>query len=171
MANYIQNRFIINGTSEEVAQVLAFIKGEKGAIDFNSILPEPKGIENASAEIDWIFRFRYGYSSNREWREDNWGTLTNAVEIKLDANVLEFKTTWNAPFEIVDRIAECFPAMEFIHQWSEEEIGFNCGECVFKNGGLVNLNGFEDFSEEAYELAFQLWPGKEEEYRRYSKAT
>lgn len=172
MPLYVRNRVIFNGAKEEVNKIFAFIKGENGAIDFNSIIPSPIGIDKTRAtfggdEDTWMWLMRYGYPSWYEWRCDNWGTKWNAGDINTDGednNFIEFDTAWNAPFPIIDRLAKNFPNVEIIHKWADEDTAYNCGEHVYRNGTEDYENIPDGGSKEAYELAFDLRPYLRDEY-------
>ena len=172
MPNNVMNRVVFNGTKDEIAKIFAFIKGENGAIDFNSIIPQPVGIEETSAsypvhEDVWMWKLRYGYPSWYEWNCDKWGTKWNAYEINTDGasdNFIEFETAWSAPFPIIERLAECFPNVGIRHLWADEDTGSNCGirEYIGKITTFENIP--DSCTKEAYEIAFDLRPYLWDEY-------
>lgn len=165
MPNHVKNRISVIGTEKEVERVFAFIKGERGDIDFNSIIPQPKGIEDTVSgnapevkENGWIWELRYGYPSWYEWNCDNWGTKWNAYEIERNDNEIEFETAWSAPHPIVEKLASFFPEVTFEHMWADEDTGYNCGTRQYSDGDVEWANLPESYSDEAYELAFELRP-------------
>lgn len=172
MPNHVKNRVVIFGTPAQVKRVFAFIKGEKEAIDFNSIIPQPMGIDKTVSgyspevkEQGWIWQLRYGYPSWFEWRCDKWGTKWNAYEVELiDDNIVEFETAWSAPFPIIERLAELFSGVTFEHKWADEDTAYNCGTHRYANGERVSEFRPESGSNEAYELAFDLRPYLKDEY-------
>lgn len=48
MPNHITTHLHIEGTQEQIAEVLEYIKGENGLIDFNKIIPMPKPLDITS---------------------------------------------------------------------------------------------------------------------------
>lgn len=177
MPNHVRNRVVFNGTKEEVAKVFAFIKGENGAIDFNSIIPRPDGIQNTVsgntlevADKEWMWRLRYGFPSWYEWRCAKWDTKWNAYEIEIigddvsGIDTIEFETAWSAPHAVIIRLAKCFPNVEILHKWADEDTAYNCGEREYRNGECDYQNIPEGGSKEAYELAFNLRPYLEDYY-------
>jgi len=167
MANNIANRVVFTGTEKDISKVLRFIKGKAGAIDFNSIIPEPTGIdETPNCSDGWMWVLRCGYPSWYEWRIDKWGTKWNAYEIKEAPcdPIVEFMTAWSAPHPVICRISECFPDLTIVHKWADEDTGGYCGEYEFKKGECVYRNVPPPYSREAYEIAFSLRPFIEEDY-------
>lgn len=168
MPNHVRNRVVFNGTKEDVAKVFAFINGENGAIDFNSIIPQPMDLDKPvsgntqeTKDKGWMWRLLYGYPSWYEWRLDKWGTKWNAYEINTEGatdNFIEFDTAWAAPHPVIKRLAECFPDVEMIHTWADENTSYNCGERRYQGGTLVCDCQVDEGSKEAYELAFDLRP-------------
>lgn len=148
-----------------------FIKGEDEAFDFNSIIPQPYGIESTVSgntdevkEKGWIWELRYGYASWYEWRCNEWGTKWNAYEVEQHDNIVEFKTAWAAPHPVIERLAEIFPDVEFHHIWADEDTAYNCGEREYANGGVQSEFRPDGGSKEAYELAFEMRPYLEDYY-------
>lgn len=170
MLNHVKNRVEVIGTPTQVKRVFAFIKGEKEVIDFNSIIPQPMGIDKTISgntrevkEQGWIWVLRYGYPSWYEWRCDKWGTKWNAYDVELiDDNIVEFDTAWAAPFPVIERLAELFPQVTFRHKWADEDTAHNCGIASYVNGERISEYLPEGGSKEAYELAFDLRPNIEE---------
>lgn len=173
MPNHIRNRVEIIAPEEQIKRVFAFIKGEEGAIDFNSIIPQPMGIDKTVSGISrevkeqgWIWQLRYGYPSWFEWRCDNWGTKWNAYEIeyKSGSSIIEFDTAWSAPHPVIERLAVLFPDVIIEHRWADEDTGCNCGICKYENGERIETYIPDDGSVEAFELAFDLRPYLADEY-------
>jgi len=53
-----------------------------------------------------------------------------------------------------------------MYDYAEERIGFYTGQATFQCGENINNIENEDYSKEAYELAFELWgQGFKEEYK------
>lgn len=51
MPNHITTHLHIEGTQEQIAEVLEYIKGENGLIDFNKIIPMPKPLNIESGSL------------------------------------------------------------------------------------------------------------------------
>lgn len=171
MPNYVRNSVTFEADAETVAFVLDFIKGIRGsAIDFNSIIPSPVGLDDTTSRSGVerskegrMAMLRFGYPSWYEWRREHWGTKWNASDISPIENGVVFDTAWSAPHPILRRLAKCFPDVRITHRWADEDTGYNCGECVYHNG-TTDETIPEGGSYEAYEIAFDLWPWRKDDY-------
>lgn len=141
MPNHVRNILTINSLEEsEVKAVLDYVKGPKSLMDFNSIVPEPEG-------VDW-------YS----WRLQNWGTKWNAYDVDFDGDAtLEFTTAWSGVDGLVQKISEKFPYVELLYSWADEDMGYNVGECTFKGGVMTEEFFPTEGSPRALELAESIW--------------
>ena len=54
-------------------------------------------------------KVKYGFSSWYDWSVANWGTKWNAYETEFDEEYLYFKTAWDTPLPIFEKLAELNP--------------------------------------------------------------
>ncbi len=81
----------------------------------------------------------YGASTWYEFANGHWGTKWNAYSYEegvdyTQNNALWFQTAWGAPHPVIAKLAEMYPAVEFTHEWADEDIGVNCGRYTYQNG-------------------------------------
>ncbi len=108
----------------------------------------------------------YGSINWYEWSIRNWGTKWNAsdLEVSDDFKNLIFETAWDPSIEIMLQISKQNPDIKFGYLYSDEAIGSHVGYMLV-HGGVVDYKGtFEDYSYDAYKLAFDIW-GCEDDYR------
>lgn len=100
-----------------------------------------------------------------DWTRKNWGTKWNALEPSIvSENCIEFDTAWEGVIELMEKLSSFFPETTFEYKYADEDIGCNCGHGTIKNG-VSEMVFPEEFSREAYELAFDLRPDYAEYYR------
>ena len=103
----------------------------------------------------------YGYPTWYEWANDNWNTKWNAYGYEEGGNYnglddeLWFQTAWAAPHPILLKLTKDYPDIRFIHEWADEDIGFNCGRREYFNGKLVDW--YYPEGEEAERFAESVW--------------
>lgn len=120
--------------------------------DYSSI--SPTSMEDVGKTyIDNILE--YGHVSWYEWCIDKWGTKWNACESTIGNDYLEFDTAWDAPIPIIAELSRRFPELIFCLEWSDEDLGHNCGRIEYKGGEIVANEEFKTF-EEAYEFACMI---------------
>lgn len=113
----------------------------------------------------WGFTTWYGFCTNR------WGTKWNAYGyedgVQFDGHSLRFLTAWAPPTPIMTKLAHMYPDLDFIHQWADEDIGYNCGEVEYHNGSLCGE--YRPAQQEAVNFANDLWGfnGMEEDEDMY----
>ena len=110
-------------------------------------------------------KIRFGHPDWYSWRIANWNTKWNACgyESGLDyssGNCLHFQTAWSPPVPIIEKLAEQFPGVEFVHSWANEDLGMSCGRRVYQNGKVVEE--YYPTGEEARSFANSVW-GYEDE--------
>lgn len=100
----------------------------------------------------------YGYATWYEWSINNWGTKWNCYECKkISDTVYEFDTAWAGVPMLIELISKEFPEVKFKYEFSDEDTGANCGIAEYLNGEIL-FKKLENYSKEAYELAFKLKP-------------
>ena len=139
MPNHITNILTVQGGQEEIDACLAYIVGEKDEdghqrlIDFDKIIPAPKHI--FMGNLSSVDEERRGKKHCwYDWSIYNWGTKWNAYQISRDGNVVRFDTAWNMPDPIFRELSALFPNLTFHVDYADEDIGSNCGTCVYQNG-------------------------------------
>lgn len=102
---------------------------------------------------------KYGTPTWYKWRTRNWGTKWNAYGYKggvqFDGKTLQFLTAWAPPTPIMEKLAAMYPDLDFVHQWADEDIGYNCGEVEYHNG--TPDGEFYPTGQEAVDYANSLW--------------
>ncbi|ANY71675.1 hypothetical protein BBD41_03245 [Paenibacillus ihbetae] len=170
MPNHVTNKVKIIGTTEQVNEVLEFIKNDElgiGTIDFNKITPMPKWVYGNSPDV-----FGISLADERRWGEENtvlgwarlnWGTKWNAYEQPDKRNgggIIYFNTAWNGVPDLIRKIAWIFPEIEIEYSFADEDLGSsNCGIYRFKYDKVQEFANYPSQSKEAYELAFNLVHG------------
>lgn len=163
MPNYITNKLKVNGTPEQVKEVLDFINSENGSIDFNKITPMPKWIYGSDPKVTGIGREdekKHGSENTcLEWSRKNWGTKWNAFGISFDPaipNVIFFDTAWNGIPKLMQKLAWIFPEIEIEYSFYDEDTGYNIGQYIFKDTDIIKQYVPEGGTKEAYDLVFEL---------------
>ena len=102
---------------------------------------------------------KYGIPTWYKWRTRNWGTKWNAYGyeggVQFDGKTLQFLTAWAPPTPIVEKLAAMYPDLDVVHQWADEDIGYNCGEIEYHNGSPDGE--FYPTGQEAVDYANGLW--------------
>lgn len=95
------------------------------------------------------------------WSIYNWGTKWNAYETYLEtldeySVILSFQTAWSGVPNIIQKLAEMFPNITFDYKYSDEDMGYNCGEGYGENGEFSFLM-LQGGSKEAIETYALCW--------------
>lgn len=106
----------------------------------------------------------YGCKTWYEWCRNNWGTKWNAYNIQMVApNVIEFQTAWNGVPDLMAKLSDKFPEVEFDYIYADENCGFNTGRFHFF-GDVIEDFSPEDDTAEAWELVFELGVADRDNY-------
>ena len=118
--------------------------------------PEPILCNNATTAQQQELRRKYGSSNWYDWNLENWGTKWDASEsiYSQEDKILEFQTAWACPQEILLKMTEMFPDLQFNGSYADEDFGSNAG---YITNGVPYAFGAS--SEEACETAATLWGG------------
>lgn len=162
MPNYTTNRLTIEGTEEQIKEVLDFIKIEKeeegqkygiGIIDFNKITPMPKWVfaGNLLGEEE---KEKYGEENCwNGWCSENWGTKWNARDQGFENNnTIYFNTAWNNVLILIGKLTWIFPDITFEYGWSNEGVLCNAVRVRIKDGEIIDKDMPERNTKEAYTL-------------------
>lgn len=145
MPNHVRNIWHFSSERKQAQELLKFIQGENGELDFNSIVPMSKKMDHhkkttegisfhAPAEIDWY-----------HWSIENWGTKWNAYEFKTTINdngcaegpvnvTIQFDTAWSPAMPVLNALSRKYPEIEFGYLYADEDIGSNFGVGSITNG-------------------------------------
>lgn len=107
-----------------------------------------------------------GYAYWYDWNVDHWGTKWNAYgqnDQRNTEDTIFFETAWSFPEPIVRRLAQIFTDVEILWDYADEDSGSNTGKIICRNG-RVYLSKLENQSKEAYDLYFELHPGRIKDY-------
>lgn len=107
---------------------------------------------------------KYGHATWYEWCIENWGTKWNAYDQRFDSpNIVWFNTAWSGVTELIQKLSEKFPDVEFDYAYADEDTGSNTGTGTIQNG-VISMYYPDNQSKEAYELAFELSPEYQDNY-------
>ena len=116
--------------------------------------PAPIICNNSTPQMCEELILKYGRSNWYDWQCFNWGTKWDASEsiYSPEDKMLEFQTAWSCPSEVIQKMADMFPELQFNGSYADEDFGSNVG--YIENGFPY---AFDNLSEEAYETAATLW--------------
>lgn len=104
---------------------------------------------------------KYGYATWFEWRVNNWGTKWGAYsqdDSRNTSNAIYFQTAWNAPIPVLVALSVKFPSINVEFAFADEDAGANTGYGVLKNGEYLELVQPEHYSQQGFDIYFQLHP-------------
>lgn len=102
---------------------------------------------------------KYGATTWYDWCISHWGTKWNAYHCSQadeHTDTLQFDTAWAGVPMIVEKLSERFPSATLTYRFSDENIGFNVGEIIYKNGQVVEATLPVEGSREAYDMAAEI---------------
>lgn len=102
---------------------------------------------------------KYGARHWYDWANKHWQTKWNAYDCvpwEEGSDRLQFCTAWNSVLKLVSMLSEKFPKTEIIYRWADEELGYNVGELVIKDGFITTERFPIAGSKEAYELSADI---------------
>ena len=152
-----------NRTMDGYALYSAYMKTRNGQSDAISEYnwPKKKG-ENVDAltwelgKIAFMNEKKYGSVDWYGWCIEHWGTKWNAYEQTGSPGHFCFYTAWNAPHKIMLTLSGMYPGITFTHSWADEDIGYNCGCRVYKDGHMVR-EYLPDYGVESIDFACLQW--------------
>lgn len=155
MPNYVKNRLTIIGEPEKTKEVVRFVSGRDTQIDFNKIIPEPKGLHErpeTGPDPEWY-----------KWRMKHWGVKWNAMDTCMSADgAIWFYTAWDGVGDTVVRsLSGRFPDVRLEYAWADEDVAYNCGEMVLLGGKILSIHIPEGGSEDALGIYLMLHPEHE----------
>ena len=162
MPNHVKNCITLEGDADRIQQMLAQIQNDEfglGTISFHKIIPMPESVY--AGELGQKELALHGQNNWHDWRVANWDTKWDAYgyESGIDyskSETLTFLTAWSAPHAVIEKLAELFPDVKFTHEWADENIGFNCGRYVYKDGKFSEMY-YPESEEQSIEFAVGIW--------------
>jgi len=109
---------------------------------------------NATREMCRDLESRFGHNNWYDWNNWHWGTKCDCSEsiYNQEDKMLEFRTVWTCPSEVIQKMADTFPDLQFNGSYANDDFGSNVG--YIENGFPY---AFDTPSEEACETAATLW--------------
>lgn len=99
----------------------------------------------------------YGASTWYDWSIKNWGTKWNAYCVESIDNGVTWHTAWSGVTMLMMEISKKYPEIELYYKFADEDIGYNVAEMIIKNGDIIEIRDIEFGSEEAINLANEIW--------------
>ena len=113
MPNWVSNTLrVIKGDPKEIFE---FVRTEKSAFDFNTLVPMPEQIKHSNEEADMC---GFSVPAWYDWSCENWGTKWNACDSQYSTkdpeHVIWFDTAWSPAVPVFEALAKRFPAHEIL---------------------------------------------------------
>lgn len=130
MPNHVTNILTVSGDPKRMAELFEAIKTEEyglGSIDFAKIIPVPDTIYQGSLGKEEMTK--YGKNNWLDWNTFNWGSKWNSygydesTSAEFDGESLRFLTVWSNVHQVIGRLAEMYPDLEFSYCWADEDFG------------------------------------------------
>ena len=80
---------------------------------------------------------KYGHAHWYTWCVENWGTKWNAYNCFITEQYISFDTAWSTPEPIIVQLSKDLPEVEMFILYADEDIGFNYGAYIIKNGNKI----------------------------------
>ena len=143
-------------TNEELSSVRQHLDYHKA-----DDIPAEEAVKEA-VRLGWQYlhnKLVYGSETWYSWYIGHWGTkwIADVVMMKNELG-WSFDTAWSAPNELINVLSVIFPEVIFELLYADEDLGYNCGVIMFRDGRSERMefpagNG----DEESVEFAKQLW--------------
>lgn len=162
MPNHITNKVKIFAEEKQIRKILKAIQNDEygiGSIDFDKIIPMPDNIFRGN--LGQKESKLYGKDNWYDWSVENWDTKWNAYGhdnfTRYDGgNEIQFLTAWSRPEQVIKKLSQMFPKIQFHHAWADEDIGYNVGEALYQDGEELEYNIPKPDSKEAYRLSSEI---------------
>lgn len=104
---------------------------------------------------------KYGSPDWYDWCREHWNTKWDAggYEEGMDysqCDKLAFRTAWQEPAPVIQKLSEMFSDIEFTHQWAEEQMVVNCGTAKYKAGVQTECRQIEGY-DEMMDFSVEVW--------------
>lgn len=173
MPNWCSNTVMIQGSPEDVQEVLDTINVEGTAFNFNAIIKMPDALQGTSspekdpAKVEENIRL-YGAKDWYDWANMHWGTKWNVDAkivydqpgVMLPGNRtvrIEFESAWAPPMPVYQVLAARFPNTNIYITYDESGAGFS-GWAMYKEGKCVREN---EYNESFYSRQMYMDPSVE----------
>lgn len=161
MPNWVKSSIKVSGNAEAIKELVDFVKSEKSDFDFNKIVPMPQELEDTTypvAQLNKELLAKYGFDNWYSFSIEKWGTKWNASEAYFDksTNQFSFQTAWSFPYPIIEELIKKFPNVDFLVEYADEDIGYNCGKFTSKKQIITNKE-MEMGSQSARRFANKVW--------------
>lgn len=113
---------------------------------------------------------KYEYPNWYSFHLDKWGTKWNSYGANVrKGDSLEYETANGYPKPVVEELSRKWPDVEFDLTAADEDIGSCTIKGTFKNGVFDGVE--EHRTPKAFDIAFELFPERKENYRQEEDGT
>lgn len=160
MMDKVRTVIAFEGAQDDIDDVIRRMEGVNGMIDFESVIPMPREVYKGVLNYK---RLSYYPENWYEWRRKNWGTSSNAQNVKRDGNTVRFETDWAAPYLVLKRIALDNPSISMHVLSASQRRGVNCGDVYYQYDSVgektlvITRVAIEDASEMARDIWSIVW--------------
>lgn len=181
MPNHVTNILTFSGNEETLKKMISEIafSEKKYTFDFNSVVPIPENVYKGDFSLEE--KELFGKLNWYDWCTENWRTKWNSYDYEDEAErekrweekkELKFLTAWSAPHPTIVALSNKYPNIQIDHKWADEDMGYNCGRMIYKDGIIIERKKFEFGKREAQEFAANiLGYDLEAEYKLNSNGT
>lgn len=138
MPNWVYNTLEVNGNENELESFEEYVAAnDKTVFCFKKIIPQPDDTSSLTEA---------GFPGWYIWGIRNWGTKWNCWDSELSKKkkilIYKFKTAWNAPYPIYEKIIDTYKQLNFkIDIW--ESVNYWTVEIATSGGEYTKYN-FQD---------------------------
>lgn len=157
MPNHVTTIVEMSGPQESINKFFETIKGEDTEFDFGKIIPPPDNLYTGNLSSDKKEELNdKGIPNWYDWNMQNWGTKWNAYSIdsQPEYNTIQFNTAWAMPYPVLLEASSQFPDILFKVKYADEDLGYNCGQIHFKDGGTIDRRIYDGSKEYGQSVRF-----------------
>lgn len=168
----VRNFLRVQLPPDKAIKIFRFIQDDKaglGSVDFNKIDPLPPWVFQGN--LDPAAERKYGPENCwLQWCKSHWGCARNALNPNDSAamydygDAIVFETDERDVRVLIRKLSLIFKHPQFDYMWADEDIGLNCGMLGYRDGVEDYAVLPEPHSRRAYELAFDVFGTRPEEY-------
>ena len=163
MPNNVTNILTVSGDPKRMAELFEAVKMDKygpGSLDFAKVIPMPDDIYRGNlgkAEFE-----KKKKNNWMDWSIEHWGSKWNSYGYneytakEFDGSSLRFQTAWSDVHQVIERLAQQYPDLQFSYYWADEDFGNNVGQREYENGVETECYIPNCHSREALELAAEI---------------
>ena len=116
---------------------------------------------------------KYDYANWYSWHIGKWGTKWNSIDgyghQHREADTIYFETANGFCEPVIEELSKRYPDIEFDYAAADEDIGSNTIKGTYKAGAFVGVH--EHQTPAAYDIAFELYPDRREEFHQLEDGT